>query len=345
MRVLESRLAGFPRIELTRDRTPLQHLRHLSRRLARDVLLKRDDLTDLTLGGDKPRKLEYELAAAVADGADVLVACGSSQSNFARLITAAARRLGLDCALVLNHGRHSEDQGNLLVVRLMGAEVRMVDKPDIWDLERECLDLCDELRDRGRSPYYVPVSGTTARSSLGYLRAGFELADQLADAGHTPAALYSPFGTGGIFTGLALALRERRHHFPLIGVSVNGDRQRCARLLQERVTEVTTLLGQEPRDLGHTELRDDQLGGGYGEVTPSCLDAIVELAETEGVLLDPVYSGKVAAALLADLRADRWPAGSTVVMIHSGGVPAIFAYHAELLAHLAGRRKTTKVDA
>jgi 1-aminocyclopropane-1-carboxylate deaminase/D-cysteine desulfhydrase-like pyridoxal-dependent ACC family enzyme len=332
---LETALTAFPRVELTRAQTPLQRLNQLSERLDLDVWMKRDDLTDLALGGDKARKLEYELARALEHGADTLVTCGSSQSNFARLVTAAARSLGLECALVLSAGHHPEPQGNLLIVQVMGAQVRTVDTTDIWDLEGECLALCDELRAAGRRPYYVPVSGTTATSCLGYVRAGFELIDQLQAAALRPAAVYAPFGTGGIFTGLQLAFSERQPAPALIGVSVNRDRSSCEELVRRRAAEVRSLLDVPPAPVPVAlELRDDQLGDGYGEVTPACLEAIVELAQSEGILLDPVYSGKVAAALLADGRAGRWPTGTTVVMLHSGGVPALFAYHNEVRNHL-----------
>jgi D-cysteine desulfhydrase len=332
----EVAVATFPRIKLTRAETPLQRLHHLSMRLDLDVWMKRDDLTDLALGGDKARKLEYELARAVAEGADTLVTCGSSQSNFARLVTAAARRLGLSCALVLSAGHHPETQGNLLVVRLMGAQVRMVDTADIWDLEDECVTLCSELRSGGHRPYYIPVSGTTATSCLGYGRAGFELIDQLERAGVRSAAVYAPFGTGGIFTGLRLAFAERQSTATLIGVSVNRDRAACEDLAEQRAAEVRSLVGISGSETSvATELRDDQLGAGYGHVTPACLDAMAEVGSAEGILLDPVYTGKVAAALLADARAGRWSPGATVVMLHSGGVPALFAYHQEVLQHLA----------
>jgi len=339
---LETALAAFPRVELTRAETPLQRLDHMSERLDLDVWMKRDDLTDLALGGDKARKLEYELARAVDQGADTLVTCGSSQSNFARLLTAAARRLGLECALVLSAGHHPEPQGNLLVVRLMGAHVRIVDTPDIWDLEDECLAFCDELRAAGRHPYYVPVSGTTTISCLGYVRAGLELIDQLQAAALRPAGVYTPFGTGGIFTGLRLAFAERRPAPALIGVSVNRDRRSCEELARQREAGVRSLLGLTPDPAPVAlELRDDQLGGGYGQPTPACLDAIAEFAKSEGVLLDPVYSGKVAAALLADGRAARWTPGTTVVILHSGGVPALFAYHSEVIAHLSSTSAST----
>src|SRR5579859_1146206 len=143
-------LKRYPRITLTRTPTPLDALPHLSERLGPQVFLKRDDLTDLALGGDKPRKLEYEVAKALAQGADTLVTCGSAQSNHARLTTAAARKVGMQSAVVLSRDRYQAFQGNLLTVYLMGAQVHLVESSDHWNLEQQARDLCETLRSQGR---------------------------------------------------------------------------------------------------------------------------------------------------------------------------------------------------
>jgi len=170
MTSIEGTLNSYSRVSLTRLPTPLHPLPHLSTRLGLSVSIKRDDLTDLVFGGDKPRKLEYEVAQALAHGADTLVTCGSSQSNHARLTTAAARHVGIQCAVVLSHDRYQEFQGNLLTVYLMGAQVHLVESSDHWSLEQQALDLCENLRSQGRIPHYIPVSGTTPHSCLGYVR-------------------------------------------------------------------------------------------------------------------------------------------------------------------------------
>src|SRR5438270_14100570 len=218
---IQDALEEYPRVPLTRLPTPLHSLPHLSAKLGPSIFIKRDDLTDLTLGGDKPRKLEYELAQAQAHGADTLVTCGSAQSNHARLTTAAARKVGMECAVVLSHDQYEMLQGNLLTVYLMGAQIHFVDTTDHWDLERHLLDLCETLRSQGRNPHYIPVSGTTPHSCLGYIRGGLEIANQLSEQDLHPDVIYTPFGTGGIFTALLLALREKGIICPLIGISVN----------------------------------------------------------------------------------------------------------------------------
>ncbi|WIV55307.1 1-aminocyclopropane-1-carboxylate deaminase/D-cysteine desulfhydrase [Amycolatopsis nalaikhensis] len=333
---LTTRLARFPREHLALTPTPLDELSRLSAELGPRVLLKRDDLTGLALGGDKPRKLEYELARARRDGADVVVTCGSMQSNHARLTTAAARRLGMDCTVVLSRDAYDEFQGNLLTVRLLGADVRVVDVADHWGLDTHVQAVCDELRAAGRRPHAVPISGTTPHSCLGYVRAGLELAAQLRERGERPDAVYLPFGTGGIFTAVTLALRDQGFPCPVIGISVNQDRDACQADYRHWWGELTALLeiGAPPPEV---EIHDEFVGREYGDPTEACLDAILLLARTEGVLLDPVYSGKTFAGFLAHQAAGRWGAGHRVVVLHSGGVPALFAYHDALAEHLAKR--------
>ena len=335
---LADELSRYPREPLTRTPTPLHQLVHAGARLEMDLHLKRDDLTDLALGGDKPRKLEYEVARARAAGATVLVTCGSAQSNHARLTTAAARRVGLKATVVLSNDERRTFQGNLLAVYLMGADVRFADVDDHWKIEGHAERVCDELRSAGETPYYIPVSGSTPLSCLGYVRAGLELAEQLAASGLTPAAVYTPFGTGGIFAGTLTALRELDIDCPVVGISVNGDAEQCQANLDKWWTAIGELLDRDPdRPRGATEIHDEFVGRAYGDATEACLDAILLMGETEGILLDPVYSGKVFAALCAHRHEGRWPADQTVVMLHSGGTPALFAYEAELRAHLTKR--------
>ena len=335
---IDRALARYPRETLTRTPTPLDRLPHAGAQLGLDLYLKRDDLTDLALGGDKPRKLEYEVAKARALGATVLVTCGSAQSNHARLTTAAARRVGLGAVVVLSRDDRRVFQGNLLTVYLMGADVRFADTADHWDLERQALSVCDALRASGETPYLIPVSGSTPLSCLGYVRAGLELADQMAGAGLRPAAVYTPFGTGGIFAGVLSALRARGIGCPVVGISVNRAVEVCRESLDTWWAAIGELLGLDPaRPQGQIEIHDRFVGRGYGDATEGCLDAILLLAETEGILLDPVYSGKVFAGLCAHQREGRWPPDQPVVMLHSGGAPALFAYHEEIRAHLLKR--------
>jgi D-cysteine desulfhydrase len=334
----EELLDHYPRERLTRAPTPLDHLPNLSGRLGPEIYLKRDDLTDLTLGGDKPRKLEYELARAREQGADVLITCGSAQSNHARLTAAAARRLGMECEVVLSRDEYLRFQGNLLAVHLIARRVHFAEVEDHWALEAHAQNLADSLAARGEKPYIVPVSGTTPHSCLGYVRAGLEMANQLQEMSLNLDAIYLPFGTGGIFAGILTALRERAVETPLIGISVNQQEALCHPSLDTWWEALSQLLQRDPdRPRGAYEIHDDWVGREYGDPTEACLDAIMLMAGSEGILLDPVYSGKLFSGLVAHCRAGRWRPGQSLLMLHSGGVPALFAYAPELRRHLIGR--------
>jgi len=331
-------LGRYPRETFTRRPTPLDYLPHLSKKLGVELYLKRDDLTDLALGGDKPRKLEYEIAQARANDADILVTCGSAQSNHARLTTAAARRLGLDCAVVLSRDKFQAFQGNLLTVYLMGAQVEFVETEDHWDLEEQALALCEKLILEGRRPHYIPVSGTTPHSCLGYVDAGLELADQIEHSNLTFDVIYTPFGTGGIFTALLMTLRERSSLSPLLGISVNRELKVCEEYLEKWWSALCELLDRDPTaERGEFEIHDEFVGREYGDPTEAGLDVIMLMAQSEGILLDPVYSGKVLAGLYAHQQAGRWKKGQHILMLHSGGVPALFAYHEAIRKHLEKR--------
>ena len=335
---IEEALKQYPKENLTRTPTPLQFLPHLSEDLGLNFYLKRDDLTDLALGGDKPRKLEYEIAQAKAKGADYLVTCGSSQSNHARLTTAAARQLGLDVAVVLSHDQWHAIQGNLLTVYLMGARVEIIHTEDHWDLEEHALALCKELEDEGKKPHYIPVSGTTPHSSLGYISGALETYKQLSTQEIAPDAIYLPFGTGGIFTAMMLTFREKGINAPFFGVSVNRSLDKCSANLDKWWNALCELLDIDPnRPRGDFHLYDEFIGKEYGDPTEAGLDAIMKMATAEGILLDPVYSGKVFSGFLSHYAEGRWEKGQNILMLHSGGVPAIFAYASHLEAHLKKR--------
>ncbi len=338
-RSLAAALEQYPRVPLTRTPTPLDRLTRVGDEIGLDLYLKRDDLTDLAMGGDKPRKLEYEVARAVAANATVLVTCGSAQSNHARLTTAAARRVGMAATVVLSRDERAALQGNLLTVRLMGADVRLCDTTDHWALQDDARAVCDELRAAGEVPYFIPVSGSTPHSCLGYVRAGLELVDQLRERTLEPAAVYVPCGTGGILVGLTTALRDAGIDCPVVGISVNRPTPQCLTRIDEWWRAVSQLLELDPdRPRGQIEVDDGFIGREYGDPTDACLDAILRMASTEGILLDPVYSGKVFAGLCGHQAEGRWPAGAPVVMVHSGGTPALFAYQDALAAHLDRRK-------
>ncbi len=244
----------------------------------------------------------------------------------------------MDCVVVLSRDEHQAFQGNLLTVYLMGAQVHFVETSNHWDLEPAMQRVCQALRAQGKHPYIIPVSGTTVYSCLGYVRCGLEIAQQIAREGISLDAVYAPFGTGGIFTALLLALRAQGITCPLIGISVNQKQSWCRQQVEKWWRDLSQLLERDPTWSPEAfEIHDEFIGREYGDPTEGCLDAIMLMAQTEGILLDPVYSGKVLAGLLAHQAAGRWSARQRILLLHSGGVPALFAYARELRAHLQKR--------
>jgi D-cysteine desulfhydrase family pyridoxal phosphate-dependent enzyme len=321
------RLATFPRYPLTTTPTPLTRAVNLERTLGGDVpriYLKRDDLTGLAFGGNKARKLEYLVAAALAEGATTLVTEGAVQSNHARMTAAAAVIAGLKCTLILDARRGAEVQGNLLLDRLMGADVRIVSGRE----ERQALmaSIGDELRERGERPYVIPTGGSVPVGALGYVAAVEEITGQLLAMGEAPSRLYFPTSSLGTQAGLAVGAHAYSASFVPIGIAVEGGKDDMCRHGLELARETAKLIDYDvtirPEDI---HIDDGFFGEGYGIPTAEGLDAIRLLARTEAVFLDPVYTGKAMSGLLAHIRRGELTVDDSVIFLHTGGGPSIFA--------------------
>jgi L-cysteate sulfo-lyase len=311
------------RISLATLPTPLEPLDGLRRQLgaAPRLWVKRDDLTGLGGGGNKLRKLESLLAQARREGSDVVLTSGALQSNHARLTAAACARLGLACELFLNRrvpksGDAYERSGNLLLDRLFGAQVRILARDEDPELAAEAR--AGDLRGLGQRPYVIPTGGSNAVGARGYARCAHELLDQLQ-----PDAIVLPTASGGTLAGLSAGLGEAGWDGRLIGIAVSASGPEAA----SRVTPVAAEL--TPRAAPFV-VEEGFLGPGYGVLTDAAVEAIRLAAGTEGLLLDPVYSGKAMAGLLALVRAGRLDDARDVVFVHTGGIPGLFAYEEEL---------------
>ena len=317
---------ALPRVHLTALPTPFERLSNLSNSLGVNLWVKRDDLTGLALGGNKVRELEFHLGEALETGADAVITTGNSQSNHARTTAAACSKLGIECYLVLEQGLKPRN-GNLLLDQLFGAHIEIlpVYTPHIADA---AMDACAaRLRTAGRRPYTVPFGGCSPTGIVGFVGAAVELCMQL-DAEHMNAeTLYmatASCGTqAGILAGIAAAGRGLR----VRGISVSDPRNvqeeqvhRLANLTLGRLGLTDTV----PR--ANVEVDDSFVGEGYGLPTLGTWEAVVLAAQSEGLLVDPVYTGKAMAALLDHVRTGVIPEGATVVFLHTGGVPALFAY-------------------
>jgi D-cysteine desulfhydrase family pyridoxal phosphate-dependent enzyme len=346
-----TRLQGFPRVALAHLPTPLEELGSLSRLLAPlSLYTKRDDQTGLAFGGNKARKLEFIMADVVAQGADTVVTWAGVQSNWCRQVAAAAARMGLRAVLVLvkKPGATVSEDGNLLLDRFFGAHVRIVEAPGgkgFLELEhvREVLDpVMDEERGAGRAVYLAPVGGSLMEGSmrrplgsLGYVEAFRELLVQTQALGFTPGAVVLASGSAGTQAGLLAGAKLLSPQTRIVGISVAGAAPVISRYVRSITEALLEELGEAP-SVSHDEVvvLDDYLGDGYGVLSQSVTDAIGLMARREGILLDPVYSGKAMAGFLDLARKGYFPEDEPVVFLHTGGTPALFPYREGLLGGL-----------
>ena len=330
---LEACAARLPRLRLAHLPTPLEEAPRFAGRLGGPrVFIKRDDCTGLLFGGNKTRHNEFLLADAVEKGADVLVWGAGIQSNNCRQTAAACARLGLECHLYLSRATHNEDvQGNLLLDYLVGARVEIVDAPLGPELEELLLARAEELRAQGRRPYVWERHRARDLGAVSYTLCVAEIAEQMRERGLQPAALYvAAAGATGAGVALANAVLGLGCRVRLLcPIRWPWDTAEDMAQVANRTAELLGL----PHRLRASDINvsEDYIGPGYGVVTPGAWEALELLATTEGILLDPVYTAKAMAGLIDDVRNRRVPDGP-VVFIHTGGLPAVFAYRDELLA-------------
>ncbi|MFZ6045735.1 D-cysteine desulfhydrase [Pseudomonas sp. CR3202] len=328
--MLNAALARFPRLELVPSPTPLEKLARLSQKLGRSVFVKRDDITPFALGGNKVRKLEFLAADALAQGADTLVTAGAIQSNHVRQTAALAARLGLACVALLENpigtaDRNYLENGNRLLLDLFGAEVELV--PNLDNADELLAATGERLRAAGKRPYLVPIGGSNALGALGYVRAGLELAEQIKASGETFSAVVLASGSAGTHAGLALALEHALPGTRVVGVTVSRPDATQRPKVEGLLQRTADLLGVPVPAGLKVELWDQYFAPRYGEPNAGTLDAVLLVASHEGLLLDPVYTGKAFAGLLDGVAKGAFADNGPVLFLHTGGSPALFAYH------------------
>jgi D-cysteine desulfhydrase len=313
-----------PSVELARLPTPLENLDRLSERVGRTLLCKRDDLTGAAMTGNKVRKLEFLLAEALDLGATTVVTCGGEQSNHARATAFAAARLGLGCRLVLrtrDPGRPPALEGNLLLCRLAGATVRWISPEEYPRRDAIMAEEAALLTREGLRPYVVPEGGSNARGAFGYVRCVEELAEQL---GPEPATVVYAVGSGGTAAGLHAGCRLLDLPYRLVGVCVCDDRMtfqaRVSMILDEMVRDFRVDVAVEPEGI---EIWEGYVGDGYALSRPPELACIRDLARLEGIVVDPVYTGKALFGLLEELKKGV-QLTEPIVFLHTGGVFGLF---------------------
>jgi len=325
-----NRLRDFPRVGLTHLPTPLEPLTRLTEHLGGPRLwIKREDLTGLGFGGNKLRKLDYVLHEAVNAGADTLVSGGVVQSNSQRQVAAAAAKLGYECHLAVYHGRVEppspayEQSGNALLNRLYGAILH--DVPWTGDRNAAISALADELAKEGRKPFVVPYGVSSPLGAVGYSSAAVELADQSAVLGFRPSAIVHCSGSAATQAGLVVGSAAMLSGTEVIGIDIDAEPERVRADVVSYAAAAADMLGSAFSS-EMVEVVAGHAGPAYGVPHAATLDAIHLAGRLEALELDPVYSGKGLAGLLALVAEGRWGLEDDVVFVHTGGAPALFAY-------------------
>jgi len=324
-------LSKFPRVALAHLPTPLEHLPRLSEHLGGpDIFVKRDDCTGLATGGNKTRKLEFSMGEALQQGADTVITVGAIQSNHVRQTAAAACKLGLTCEVMLEHRvLHPSDtyrnSGNVFLDRIFGAKLR--EYPAGTDFNAAMEDVAAEVRASGGVPYFIPGGASNPVGALGYVNCGIELLRQFNEQGLTIDHLVSATGSAGTHAGLAVGLRGSGSRLPILGIGVNAPQD----VQEERVFQLAMQTAEfvgEPGCVARDDIVADcnYIGPGYGEHTDAMNEAVLMLARLEGLLFDPVYSGKALAGMIDYIRKGRFRSGQNIVFLHTGGSAGLFAY-------------------
>jgi len=328
-------LSEKPRVSLGHLPTPLEHLPRLTEYLGGpNIYVKRDDCTGLATGGNKTRKLEYSMAEAIENGADTIVTVGAVQSNHVRQTAAAACKLGLKCEVLLEHrvvdpSELYRNSGNVLLDRLFGANIR--EYPGGTDFDKAIEEVADEVRANDGKPFVIPGGASNQTGALGYVNCAVELLQQFDEQGLNIDNIVTATGSAGTQAGLIVGLKAMQSDIPLLGIGVNAGKQEQEEKVFQLACETADFLGVS----GVVERDDvvancDYVGDGYGVPTEGMNEAVLMLASKEGLLFDPVYSGKALAGLIDLIRNGHFDNAANIVFLHTGGSAALFAYADQL---------------
>lgn len=316
----------IPRIELALAPTPLLKLERLSAEVGVEIWVKRDDLTGLLETGNKIRKLEFLVGEALAQNADTLITCGTLQSNCCRCVAAVAARLGMRAVLALKGAPPAEYDGNLLLDRMLGAEVQYCTKAEWEKIDEVLQDLAARERTRGHVPYVIPESGATVVGALGYLACGQELAEQVRHgAPDFDTVLITAF-SGGSQAGLLMAKQLAGLRADIVSVPIAWDASQVREYVVDVIDRARRRYGlsvEPPRDI---RVLDGYQGAGRGEIRQEEFEMVLRLARLEGLIFDPVYTAKAFGGVLDTLKRDPKAFGRRICFVHTGGVFSVFPY-------------------
>ena len=329
-------LAQFPRRRYTSGQTPIEKLARLSEALGGPTLyMKRDDLLGLAGGGNKTRKLEFLVADALARGADTLITCGAVQSNHCRLTLAAAVKEGLKCRLVLEErvagSYNPQAGGNNFLYRLLGVEkIKVV--PGGSDMAAAMQQVADELAAEGRKAYIIPGGGSNPIGATGYVACAEEILGQLFEQALKIDRVVCASGSTGTHAGLVTGFYGNNSNIPVIGINVSRKKQQQEELVYRLVRQTAAHVGIESAIPQNAVLCfDEYVGPGYSLPTPQMAEAVRMLARLEGILMDPVYTGKAMAGLVDLVRKGYFKKEENILFVHTGGSPALYVYMKDIL--------------
>ena len=329
-------LSDFPRVRLAHLPTPLEHMSRLSEHLGGpEIFVKRDDCTGLATGGNKTRKLEFSMGEAVKQGADTIITVGAIQSNHVSQAAAAACKLGMACEVLLESRVSDPSEiysksGNVFLDQIFGANLRQFDAGTDFNVAMK--SVADEVRRAGGTPYIIPGGASNAVGALGYVDCGVEMLGQFKEQNLTIDHLVSATGSAGTHAGLAVGLRASGNDLPILGIGVNAPQDVQEERVYKLAVETAELVGAKGCVAREDIIADcNYIGSGYGIPTESMNEAILMLARFEGLLFDPVYSGKALAGMIGHVRQGRFTKGQNIVFLHTGGSAGLFAYSDTLL--------------
>lgn len=330
-------LAKFSRRRYTEGRTPIEKLSRLSEELAGPTIyMKRDDLLGLAAGGNKTRKLEFLVAEALDQGADTLITCGAVQSNHCRLTLAAAVKEGLKCRLVLEErvpgSYNPQSGGNNFLFRLMNVEkIEVV--PGGSDIMSAMQAAADEVASEGRKAYVIPGGGSNPVGATGYVACAEEILAQTFELGINIDQVVCASGSTGTHAGLITGFHGNNSNIPVIGINVSRPRDEQEQLVYDLVQQTAVHVGvQSDISVDAVRCYDEYVGPGYSLPTPEMAEAVRLLAGLEGILIDPVYTGKAMAGLIDLVRKGIFDKNENILFIHTGGSPALYVYMQDILS-------------
>jgi len=336
---MAKKLSEFPSVPLCHQPTPLEFMPRMSGSLGGPRLwIKRDDCTGLATGGNKTRKLEFLIADAIEKGAEMLVTQGAVQSNHVRQTAAAACKFGLDCHALLerrvpDRADDYETTGNVLFDQMFGTSLEF--RPAGLDMNAEAMVVTEKLAAAGRKPYFIPGGGSNEIGALGYVSCAYELLDQIKANNLDVGWIVLATGSAGTHAGMLAGLHAAGSTIPVMGISVRQPEEKQIAAVHKLAVLTASQLTDTPLGVEKVIVDDGYVGAGYGQPTQGTLDAINLIARREGLLFDPVYSGKGLAGMIGLAGQNFFESDKDVIFLHTGGAAALFAYGNQLAENAA----------